>query len=70
MHKFQLIVLVAVTLIIHPATTTHSRVDARALVDASITQDMIRLSVGLEDVDDIMAGFGDGFRASKKVAKS
>ena len=60
----------AKTLIIHPATTTHSRVDAKALVAAGITDDMIRLSVGLEDADDIMAGFEDGFRASRKVAKA
>jgi O-acetylhomoserine (thiol)-lyase len=60
----------AKTLIIHPASTTHSRVDAGALVDAGITQDMIRLSVGLEDVADIMADFEDGFRASRKVAKT
>ena len=60
----------AKTLIIHPASTTHSRVDAGALVDAGITQDMIRLSVGLEDVGDIMADFEDGFRASRKVAKT
>jgi O-acetylhomoserine (thiol)-lyase len=60
----------AKTLIIHPATTTHSRVDAKALVAAGITEDMVRLSVGLENVEDIMAGFEEGFRASKKVAKS
>ncbi len=60
----------AKTLIIHPATTTHSRVDAKALVAAGITDDMIRLSVGLEDADDIMAGFEDGFRASRKVANA
>jgi O-acetylhomoserine (thiol)-lyase len=60
----------AKTLIIHPASTTHSRVDAGALVDAGITQDMIRLSVGLEDVADIMADFEDGFRASRKVVKT
>ncbi len=60
----------AKTLIIHPASTTHSRVDAKALVAAGITQDMIRLSVGLEDADDIMAGFEAGFRASRKVAKA
>ena len=38
----------AKTLIIHPATTTHSRIDADALVAAGITEDMIRLSVGLD----------------------
>ena len=59
----------AKTLIIHPATTTHSRIDADALVAAGITEDMIRLSVGLEDVADIKADFEVGFRAAKRVAK-
>ena len=58
----------AKTLIIHPATTTHSRIDADALVAAGITEDMIRLSVGLEDVRDLQADFETGFRAAKKVA--
>ena len=59
----------AKTLIIHPATTTHSRIDADALVAAGITDDMIRLSVGLEDVADIKADFENGLRAAKKYAK-
>jgi len=58
------------TLIIHPATTTHSRIDADALVAAGITEDMIRLSVGLENVEDIKADFENGFRAAKKIASS
>jgi len=58
----------AKTLIIHPASTTHSRIDADALVAAGITEDMIRLSVGLEDVADIKADFENGFRATKRVA--
>ena len=60
----------AKTLIIHPATTTHSRIDADALVAAGITEDMVRLSVGLEDVGDIKADFENGFRAAKRAAKS
>ena len=56
----------AKTLIIHPATTTHSRIDADALVAAGITEDMIRLSVGLEDVEDLKTDFENGFRAAKK----
>jgi O-acetylhomoserine (thiol)-lyase len=60
----------AKTLIIHPASTTHSRIDAEALVAAGITEDMIRLSVGLEDIDDIRADFEQGFRAAAKVAGS
>ena len=58
----------AKTLIIHPATTTHSRIDADALVAAGITEDMVRLSVGLEDVRDIKADFENGFRAARKIA--
>ena len=57
----------AKTLIIHPATTTHSRIDADALVAAGITEDMIRLSVGLEDASDIKADFENGFRAAARV---
>ena len=58
----------AKTLIIHPATTTHSRIDAEALVAAGITEDMIRLSVGLEDIEDLKADFDNGFRAAKRIA--
>ena len=60
----------AKTLVIHPATTTHSRIDGDALVAAGITEDMVRLSVGLEDVADIKADFETGFRAAKRIAKA
>jgi O-acetylhomoserine (thiol)-lyase len=60
----------AKTLVIHPATTTHSRIDADALVAAGITDDMVRLSVGLEDVKDIKADFELGFRAAKRISKA
>jgi len=60
----------AKTLIIHPATTTHSRIDAEALVAAGITEDMVRLSVGLEDIEDLIADFENGFRAAKKIANA
>ena len=60
----------AKTLVIHPATTTHSRIDAEALVAAGITDDMVRLSVGLEDVRDIKADFELGFRAAKRISKA
>jgi len=60
----------AKTLIIHPATTTHSRIDADALAAAGITEDMVRLSVGLEDIEDLKADFQTGFRAAKKIANA
>ncbi|NIL94449.1 MAG: O-acetylhomoserine aminocarboxypropyltransferase [Woeseiaceae bacterium] len=59
----------AKTLVIHPATTTHSRIDAEALKAAGITEDMVRLSVGLEDIADIKADFDNGLRAAKRIAK-
>jgi O-acetylhomoserine (thiol)-lyase len=59
----------AKTLVIHPATTTHSRIDAEALVAAGITEDMVRLSVGLEDIADIKADFETGFRAAARRTK-
>jgi O-acetylhomoserine (thiol)-lyase len=58
----------AKTLIIHPATTTHSRIDAEALVAAGITEDMIRISVGIENIEDIKSDFENGFRAAKRFS--
>ena len=60
----------AKTLVIHPASTTHSHIDAEAMKAGGLSDDMIRLSVGLEDVKDIMADFEIGFRAAAKLAKS
>ena len=45
----------AKTLAIHPATTTHSQLDEKAQCAGGITPDLIRLSVGIEDPDDIIA---------------
>ncbi len=58
----------AKTLIIHPATTTHSRINAEQLIAAGITDDMVRLSVGLENIEDLKADFENGFHAAKKIA--
>jgi len=41
------------TTIVHPATTTHGRLDAKALSEAGIEQGLIRIAVGLEDIADI-----------------
>lgn len=43
------------SLIIHPASTTHSQLSEDALVAAGISQEFIRLSVGIEDIEDIIA---------------
>jgi O-acetylhomoserine (thiol)-lyase len=42
------------TLVIHPASTTHQQLSDEALTAGGVTPDMIRLSVGLEDLDDIL----------------
>ena len=44
----------AKTLVIHPGSTTHRRLDEEALAAAASAPDMIRLSVGLEDLDDLI----------------
>ena len=55
----------AKTLVIHPASTTHSQLTAAEQAETGVTEDYIRLSVGLEDVEDIQA---DIDQALKKAA--
>ena len=57
----------AKTLVIHPASTTHSHIDANAMKSAGLTDDMIRLSVGLEDISDIVLDFEQGLKAASKL---
>ena len=54
------------TLVIHPASATHSQMDEATLKFAGLSHDMIRLSVGIEDIDDIKNDFENGFRAARK----
>jgi O-acetylhomoserine (thiol)-lyase len=42
------------TLVIHPASTTHRQLDAQQQLDAGVLPDMIRVSVGIEHIDDIL----------------
>jgi O-acetylhomoserine (thiol)-lyase len=56
----------AKTLVIHPASTTHRQLDAAALAAAGIGEDMIRLSVGLESIADILEDLGAALRVSQK----
>jgi len=58
----------AKTLVIHPASTTHSHIDADAMKAGGLSDDMIRLSVGLEDIADIETDFESGFKAARRVA--
>ena len=53
------------SLVIHPATTTHSQLSAEELADQGITPATIRLSIGTEHIDDIIADLEQGFAAAK-----
>ena len=57
----------AKSLVIHPASTTHHRMDAASLEKAGISEGTIRLSVGLEDPEDLINDLDLGFRAAKKI---
>lgn len=53
------------SLVIHPATTTHSQLSAEELSDQDIKPNTIRLSIGTEHIDDIIADLEAGFSAVK-----
>ena len=51
------------SLVIHPASTTHSQLNEEELADQGISQSTIRLSIGVEHIDDIIADLEKGFAA-------
>jgi len=53
------------SLVIHPATTTHSQLSSEELLDQGIKPNTIRLSIGTEHIDDIIADLEKGFNAVK-----
>ena len=55
------------SLVIHPASTTHFRMDSAALAAAGITEGTLRLSVGLEDADDLISDLKRAFKAAEKA---
>jgi len=56
----------AKTLVIHPASTTHSQLTPAELEETGATPDYIRLSVGLEDIEDIKADIDQALKASQQ----
>ena len=58
------------TLVLHPGSTTHSRLTHDAMVAAGISEDLIRVSVGIEGIKDIQADFASGLRAAQRMAES
>ena len=53
------------SLVIHPASTTHSQLTVEEQLVAGVTPGLVRLSVGLENINDILADLEAGFRAAK-----
>ena len=53
------------SLVIHPATTTHSQLSTQEQLDSGVTPGLVRLSLGLENIRDIKADLEAGFKASR-----
>jgi O-acetylhomoserine (thiol)-lyase len=57
----------AKTLVIHPASTTHQQMSAAQLDAAGIGEDMVRLSVGIESIDDVIGDLSQALRAATRA---
>ncbi len=55
------------SLVIHPASTTHSQLTADEQATAGVTPGLVRLAVGIEGIEDILADLDAGFRAAKEA---
>ena len=53
------------SLAIHPASTTHSQLTEEEQTTTGVSPDLVRLSVGLESIEDILADLDAGFLAAK-----
>ncbi|GAB2639685.1 bifunctional o-acetylhomoserine/o-acetylserine sulfhydrylase [Gordonia jinhuaensis] len=53
------------SLVIHPASTTHSQLSGEEQLAAGVTPGLVRLSVGIENIDDILADLQQGFKAAQ-----
>ncbi len=55
----------AKSLACHPASTTHRQLNATELASAGVSEDMVRLSIGIEHIDDILADIDQALAAAK-----
>lgn len=55
------------TLAIHPWSTTHEQLTVQERIDSGVTEDGIRISVGTEHIDDIIADFEQSFKAASAL---
>jgi O-acetylhomoserine (thiol)-lyase len=54
------------SLVIHPASTTHQQLSAQEQAAAGVTPDLVRVSIGLEDEDDILWDLDQALEASQR----
>lgn len=59
----------AKSLVIHPGSTTHQQMDAEALRAAGVSEGLVRLSIGLEDPDDLIDDLSQALKASQKASQ-
>jgi O-acetylhomoserine (thiol)-lyase len=57
------------SLVIHPASTTHSQLTVAEQADTGVTPEMVRLSVGTEDIRDILSDLNQAILAANGIAK-
>jgi methionine-gamma-lyase len=57
------------TMVVHPPSTTHRQLDDAALAQTGITAGLLRVSVGLEDLDDLVTDFERGLAAARSAAE-
>jgi len=57
----------AKSLVIHPSTTTHSQLNVVQQIEAGVTEDMVRLSVGIEDIRDIIADLDQALAGNREA---
>jgi O-acetylhomoserine (thiol)-lyase len=60
----------AKSLVIHPASTTHRQLNEEEQKSAGVTPDMVRLSVGIEDIEDITWDLDQALATSQSAAKT
>jgi len=56
----------AKSLVIHPASTTHQQLSAAEQLETGVTEEYVRLSVGIEDVEDIIADIDQALRVASQ----
>jgi len=59
----------AKSLACHPASTTHRQMTVEEQASAGVTQDLLRLSVGIEHIDDIIADLDQAFKSANRRKK-